>query len=350
MPEDLEGFTCPVPESGSGGSITLAHGEGGRLMRRLIQESVISKVANEYLAPLGDAALLPTDKGRLAFSTDSFVVSPLFFPGGDIGTLAVFGTANDLAVSGARPLWLSLSLIIEEGLALSILERVLASVAQAAKRVGTRIVTGDTKVVPRGAADGLFLNTAGVGDVFFELPGAACLEIGDEILVSGPIGQHGMAVMTSREGLEFDPPPTSDCAPLIDAVVALHQAGIPVRTARDATRGGIAAVLHEWAQASELTLRVNEQELPVTAEVRGACEVLGLDAIYVANEGTMMVAVPSGTADDAVRVLRNVPETARAVRIGEVQARSLASVIVHRAFGPEIPLDEPLGAPLPRIC
>jgi hydrogenase expression/formation protein HypE len=349
MSENLEGFTCPVPDTG-GDRITLAHGEGGRLMRRLIQDSVISKVANEYLTPLGDAAVLPSSSGRLAFSTDSFVVSPMFFPGGDIGTLAVYGTTNDLAVSGASPRWLSLALIVEEGLATAELERVLASIAAAANRVGVQIVTGDTKVVPRGAADRLFVNTAGVGEVFWDLPGAAELEVGDEILVTGPIGQHGMAVMTSREGLEFDPPPSSDCAPLLDAMMALHDSGVPVRAARDATRGGVAAVLHEWAQASNLSVRVDEQQLPVTPEVRGACEVLGLDAVFVANEGTMLVAVPRGSADHAARALRQVPETAQTVRIGEVQARSLAAVIVRRAFGPEIPLDEPLGAPLPRIC
>jgi hydrogenase expression/formation protein HypE len=319
-------------------------------MRRLIQETVLPQVTNEHLAALGDAALLEKVNRPLAMSTDSFVVSPMFFPGGDIGTLAVFGTVNDLAVSGARPLWLSLAFIIEEGLPTEVLQRVLDSLAAAARRVGVQIVTGDTKVVPRGAADGLFINTTGVGEVVFEMDGPQALEVGDEILVSGPIGRHGMAVMTSREGLEFDPPPTSDCGPLVDAVLALQQASIPVRALRDATRGGLAAVLHEWALASHHSLLVDEQTVPVTSEVRGACEVLGLDPIHVANEGTMVVAVPGSATAQALAALRSIPECRGAVRIGEVCSRRLSPVIVRRVLGPEIPLDEPLGAPLPRIC
>ena len=319
-------------------------------MRRLIQQTLLPRLGNEYLAPLGDAAVLPGTGRPLAMTTDSFVVSPLFFPGGDIGTLAVYGTVNDLAVSGARPLWISLAMIIEEGLPIATLQRVLESIASAAARVGVSIVTGDTKVVPRHAADGLFLNTSGIGEIVFPLPGAAALQPGDEILVSGPIGRHGMAVMTSREGLEFTPPPTSDCGPLVDAVNALLHASVRVKALRDATRGGLAAVLHEWAQASHCSLIVQEQDVPVTSEVRGACEVLGLDPMHVANEGTMVVAVPPGQGEAALEALRVAGQSPGAARIGQVATPGLAPVVVRRAFGPEIPLDEPLGAPLPRIC
>lgn len=349
MSGNLTGFACPAPDTG-GDRITLAHGEGGRLMRRLIQQSVLPRLGNDALNSLGDAAILPAANSRLAMSTDSFVVSPLFFPGGDIGKLAVFGTVNDLAVSGAKPLAISLAMIIEEGLPLETLERVLASVASAAEQVGVRVVTGDTKVVPRHAADALFLNTTGIGEVFFPMPGPSGLCEGDEILVTGPVGRHGMAVMACREGLEFNPAPTSDCAPLLEAVTALQQSGLPVRAMRDATRGGLAAVLHEWAQSSRLTMAVQEAQIPVTDEVRGACELLGLDPIHVANEGTMVVAVAPGTGDAAVEVLRRAPYCGGASRIGHVIMRGIAPVVVRRVFGPEIPLDEPLGAPLPRIC
>lgn len=344
-------MSCPVPDAGPTDRITLAHGEGGRLMRRLVRERILPAVGGELLAQLGDAARLPAVSGPLALTTDSFVVTPLFFAGGDIGSLAVYGTVNDLAVSGARPLWISLAVIVEEGFDQATFDRVLASVAAAAKRARVEVVTGDTKVVPRGAADGLFLNTTGVGEILPPpLPGPTGLQTGDVLIVSGPIGCHGMAVMAGREGLQFDPPPTSDSAPLADATAALREAAVPLRAMRDATRGGLGAVLHEWAEASGLTLSVDEHRLPVTPAVRGVCEVLGLDPIHVANEGTMVVAVPADAVDATVEVLRSVPETREATVIGNVQPRGLAPVIVRRALGQAVPLDEPLGSPLPRIC
>ena len=213
------------------------------------------------------------------------------------------------------------------------------------------VVAGDTKVVPRGAADQLFINTTGIGEVVATPPaGPHALEVGDELIVTGPIGRHGMAVMAVREGIEFDPPPRSDSAPLVDAVIALQQSTVPVRALRDATRGGLGAVLHEWAEASGKTLAVEERLLPVLPEVRGACELLGLDPIHVANEGTMVVAVPQGQAGRAIDVLRQVTETAQSVYIGRVESRGLAAVVVERGTGQKIPLDEPIGAPLPRIC
>ena len=329
----------------------LAHGEGGRLMRQLIHRQIVPLIDNEFLRLAGDAAILPAVRGPLALTTDSFVVSPLFFPGGDIGSLAVYGTVNDLAVSGARPLWITLALILEEGLKLDVLERVMTSIATAAKRVGVLVVTGDTKVVPRGAADQLFINTTGVGEITVPPPaGPLTLEVGDELIVTGPIGRHGIAVMTAREGIEFDPAPRSDSAPLVDAVFALQQSAVPVRALRDATRGGLGAVLHEWAEASGKTLAIEERSLPVLPEVRGVCELLGLDPIHVANEGTMVVAVPPGQADRAINVLRRVSETSQSICIGRVASRGLAAVVVGRGAGQMIPLDEPVGAPLPRIC
>lgn len=344
-------LACPVLDSSAVDRILLAHGEGGRLMRKLLREQILPAVESEFLQPAGDAALLPACLGQLAMTTDSFVVSPLFFPGGDIGSLAVYGTVNDLAVAGAVPRWISLALILEEGLELGILQRVLASVAAAAERVGTLVVAGDTKVVPRGAADKLFINTTGIGEVVATPPaGPQALEVGDELIVTGPIARHGMAVMVAREDLALDPPPTSDSAPLVNAVAALQRAEVPVRSLRDATRGGLGAVLHEWAEASGRTLAIGEQQLPVTDEVRGACELLGLDPIHVANEGTMVVAVPSQHVARALEVLHQVDETSQAVVIGRVEARGLAPVVVERATGQIVPLDEPPGAPLPRIC
>jgi hydrogenase expression/formation protein HypE len=341
---------CALPAESEPGSIALAHGEGGRLLRDLLRDEIVPLLRNEFLAAQGDAAVLPPLAGRPVFTTDSFVVSPRFFPGGDLGALVVHGTVNDLAVAGARPRWLSLSLILEEGFPLAELRRLIRSAADAAHITGVSIVTGDTKVVPRGAVDGLFINTAGVGELVFPMPGPSGLSIGDELLVSGPVGRHGMAVLAARESLEFDPPIESDSAPLFPAIDALRQAGIPVKAVRDATRGGVAAVLHEWAEACGLTLAVESAKLPVTDGVRGACELLGLDPLHVACEGTMVIAVPKGTADAAMAVLRSIPVSAYAAQIGDVLARQLAPVVVSRALRRLVPLDEPVGAALPRIC
>jgi hydrogenase expression/formation protein HypE len=347
----IEPLNCPTPAATATDRITLAQGEGGLPMRKLVRDMIMPPLHNEFLLPVGDAAVLPACRGRLALTTDSFVVSPLFFPGGDIGSLAVYGTVNDLAVAGARPLWISLAMIVEEGLELKVLQRVLQSVGVSAARVGVQVVTGDTKVVPHGVADKLFINTTGVGEIVGTPPmGPARLAEGDELIVTGPIGQHGMAVMVAREALAFEPAPTSDSAPLVEAVEALRRAHIPVRSLRDATRGGLAAVLHEWAEASGKTLVVQEASLPVTDEVRGACELLGLDPIHVANEGAMLAAVPAGFAARALHALAGVAETSQATAIGKVESHGLAPVVVQRVSGSVVPLDEPVGAPLPRIC
>jgi hydrogenase expression/formation protein HypE len=341
---------CPVESEGAG-CVTLAHGEGGRLSRRLLQEVILPRLGKRETVSLDDAARLPPLAAQPVFTTDSFVVSPLFFPGGDIGTLAVYGTVNDLVVAGAQPKWLSLALILEEGLPLAVLERVLNSVAGAAKRCGVAVVTGDTKVVPRGAADQLFINTAGLGELLEPAPdGPSAIRSGDELLVSGPIGRHGIAVLAAREQLGFDPPPVSDCGPLLSAANALRTAGIPVRAMRDATRGGLAAVLHEWAAASGCTLSVEESHVPVADDVRGACEVLGLDPLHVACEGTMVIAVPPGWSDAAAVALRQCLESRAAAQIGRAIQRTIAPVTVRRLLGRVQPLEDPAGRLLPRIC
>lgn len=352
MNNETQTWTCPVPTpSADGEVISLAQGDGGAQSRRLIQQQVARILGNDILCRFEDAARLPAMAGEIAFTTDSFVVSPLFFPGGDIGTLAVFGTVNDLVVAGARPRWLSLSLIIEEGLPTELLRRVLDSVANAAKSAGVAVVAGDTKVVPRGAVDQLFLNTSGIGELIEPAPaGPAAIEVGDELLVTGHVGQHGVSILACRENLGFEPPPQTDCASLWEAAQALRDAGVPVRAMRDATRGGVGAVLHEWASACGHTLAIESSAIPMSPEARGICELLGLDPLFLANEGMMVVAVPSGIADRAMTAWLQLSQHQSARRIGEVRARTFSPVVIQRGLGGEQALDEPIGAALPRIC
>jgi hydrogenase expression/formation protein HypE len=343
-------MTCPVPDD-SGDRVLLAHGEGGSLMRRLLAEHILPGLGHHPAAPLDDAAVMPRIDGPLVVSTDAFVVSPLFFPGGDIGTLAVYGTVNDLAVRGAQPLWLTLALVLEEGLPLATLDRVVKSIAAAARRCGVTVVAGDTKVVPRGAADGLFITTTGIGRLAELSPlGPTTIEVGDVLLVSGPVARHGIAVLAVREEMGFDPPPRSDCGPLLDLIASLRAAGIRPRAMRDATRGGVTAVLHEWARDCGRTLVVEESSVPLTADVRGVCELLGLDPLSVANEGTMVVVVGRDDVERTLSALRSATGGEHATRIGEVRAAGVVPVVVRRALGREQPLIEPSGAPLPRIC
>lgn len=345
-------LSCPVSIAANADRITLAHGEGGRLMRALVRERIMKRLGGDRLPLMDDAARLPNIAAPMALTTDSFVVSPLFFPGGDIGSLAVYGTVNDLAVSGAQPLYLTLSLIIEEGFPLPVLDRLLQSVAEAAHRTDVTIVAGDTKVVPHGAADGLFVNTTGVGKLFRSGPlGPASLSEGDVLIVTGSIGRHGIAVLCAREELGLEPPPQSDSAPLIQTTRLLcERLGKNLHAMRDATRGGVAAVLHEWAEASGMTMMVRDHDLPVSADVRGACELLGLDPLHVANEGTMVIAVEGDAAQVALDILHALPEAASAAVIGAVIPRRISPVTIVRQLGSEQSLDEPLGAPLPRIC
>lgn len=342
---------CPFPRDDETGRVVLAHGEGGRATRRLLEEHIFPRLNPAGRPAWEDAAVLPALAGAPVLSTDSFVVSPLFFPGGDIGSLAVYGTVNDLLMRGARPLWLSLSMILEEGLPLSTLDAVVDRIAFAVRRCNVKIIAGDTKVVPRGAADGMFLTTTGLGELRTPSPpGPSTLQIGDAILVSGPIGRHGIAVLSAREQLRFDPPPRSDCGHLSEAIEALYAAGIQPRALRDATRGGVAAVLHEWAQDSGRTLLVDESQVPVGAEVRGVAELLGLDPLSIANEGTFLAAVAPKQAEQALVALRSVELHRRAAIIGVVRETGVTPVVVRRFSGQEQPLLEPNGAPLPRIC
>jgi hydrogenase expression/formation protein HypE len=327
----------------------LAHGEGGRLMRKLLREHIMPILG---VSAVEDAASFTTGGEELAITTDSYVVSPLFFPGGDIGSLAVYGTINDLAVSGVEALCITLGLILEEGLAFNSLDRVLRSVAAAARECDVSVVAGDTKVVPRGAADKLFINTTGVGRYRFEKRlSSASIQEGDVLLVSGPIGQHGVAVLAARESLEMSPNPWSDSAALHHACAALQGAlGSDLRAMRDATRGGVSAVLHEWADASNKTMKLDPSKIPVSDEVRGVCELLGLDPLYVANEGTFVAAVAPTATDKAIEILRSLHVSKSATAIGCVMSQHSSPVVIERMLGVLQPVDEPSGAPLPRIC
>ena len=318
-------------------------------MRRLLRERV-----GRWLGPgplVHDGALVEVSGGTAAFTTDSFVVSPLFFPGGDLGRLAVCGTANDLAMCGARPLALSLSLILEEGLPLETLDRLLQSVAETAEQAGVRVVTGDTKVVERGKADGVFMNTAGLGA---PLPGARVhprrLSAGDVILVTGDLGRHGMAVMAARSGLGLELDLPSDVAPVFPAIAALLERGIDLRCARDPTRGGLVSVLHEWAEASGLGAELDETAVPVCPEVAAAAELLGLDPWLLACEGRAVLAVPEAEVQAALDALRAVPVSAGAAVIGRLREGGGGPVIARGPWGTRRLVDLPDGELLPRIC
>jgi hydrogenase expression/formation protein HypE len=342
---------CPAPGP-PGDRILLAHGEGARLTRRLVRDVLLAAFDNEFLRPMSDAAVLPAVDGRLALTTDSYVVSPLVFPGGDIGALAVHGTVNDLAVCGAVPLYLSLGLIVEEGLPVETLRRVVHSVRGSARACRVDVVTGDTKVVPRGAADGLFVNTTGVGRLGPGVDlGAHRIRAGDRVLVSGTIGDHGIAVLAAREGLDLKPEIRSDTAPLHGLVRSLLDGcGADVHFLRDPTRGGLSAALHEASEAAGLTFVLDEAALPLSEPVRGACEILGLDPLYVANEGKLLAVVAPGAAERSLACLRQDPLGASAAVVGEVTGDAPAQVLVRGPLGLVRVLDEPSGAPLPRIC
>jgi hydrogenase expression/formation protein HypE len=348
-------WQCPPSLDMPVGQVTLLHGEGGRASREFLRRWVHAKfpavVGAAAEGGWSDAARLDRESSSLAFSTDSFVVTPLFFPGGDIGRLAVVGTANDLAMVGAQPRWLSLSLMIEEGLPLATLDRVLESVRVTSEELSVTVVTGDTKVLPRGSVDQLYLNTSGIGQWRLSTYSQARqLTPGDELLVSGPIGQHGMAVLAARESLGLSSDLQSDCGSLWPVVAALQAENVPYKLLRDATRGGVAAVLHEWAESSGLTMAIDERRIPVSAAVRGMSELLGIDPLFVANEGTMVMAVPAGYGERCVAICHQLPIGRQAAGIGRVEVRAVAPVTVVRALGRPLPLDEPIAALLPRIC
>lgn len=329
-------------------TISMDHGGGGLKARRLV-EGILRYFGSSYLKPLDDGAVLPWEDGRLAFTTDTYVVAPLFFPGGDIGRLAVCGTVNDLSVMGARPSFISCALVLEEGLDGEVLEKVLESIALTAEEAGVEVVTGDTKVVEGGTGFGLFVNTAGVGPVLVEL-GLHKVSPGDAILVSGTVGQHGMAVLAAREGLEFEGEIRSDCAPVNSLVEALLDACPSVKFLRDPTRGGLAGTLWEVAKGTELGVEVLEEKVPISQEVSGLCELLGIDPLYSANEGRIVAIVPYEERDEALRALRDHPLGRDAEIVGGVVEEHPGKVILRTRAGGRRLMDLPAGDPLPRIC
>jgi hydrogenase expression/formation protein HypE len=353
MPKDFS-LTCPVP-LGDHDTVQLAHGGGGRLMRALIEGLFLPAFAAgdpaRQQVPPHDSAVVVVDGTRLAFTTDSFVVSPLFFPGGDIGKLAVYGTVNDLAMAGARPLYLSAGFILEEGLEIAILRRVVASMCAAAREVGVRIVTGDTKVVDRGKGDGMFINTAGIGLVPKGVE-ISPLRVapGDAILVSGDLGRHGMAIMSVREGLGFEGALESDCAPLAGLVEALLAAGGDIHCLRDLTRGGLAAALNEIAEHARVGIELEEAAIPVAGPVAGACELLGLDPLYVANEGRLVAFVPAEAADRVLEILQSHPAAPGAAVVGTVTDGHPGLVELRNLLGGGRIVDLFSGEQMPRIC
>lgn len=346
------GPVCPIPISDYP-VITLAHGGGGRLTRQLIDRMFRVAHANPWLDEQHDGALLEAPPpGHLpAFTTDSFVVSPLFFPGGDIGHLAVCGTVNDLAMTGAVPRYLSCALVIEEGFAMQDLWRVVTSMAATARLAGVQVVTGDTKVVARGQADALFINTAGVGYVPIEQAvRPAAIRPGDAILLSGDVGRHGIAIMACREGLEFETTIESDCAPLNAQTRALLDAGIEVHALRDLTRGGLATACVELCRA-DLCIHLDERAIPVREDVRGGCELLGLDPLYVANEGRFVAFVAAGDAERALQILATTgPADTGPAQVGTVRKTPAGRAVLRTVTGSERVLDMLSGEQLPRIC
>lgn len=340
---------CPLPLDHQD-SVQMAHGGGGRKMQRLIQDEFLAAFSGEGHTP-HDAAVLDLPPGRLAFTTDSFVVHPLEFPGGDIGKLAVYGTSNDLAMAGARPHSLSCAFILEEGMPMELLRRIVASMKAAADEVGVRIVTGDTKVVDRGKGDGLYINTAGVGVVPEGLSvHPTQVQPGDRLLVSGDLGRHGVAVLSVREGLAFEEPVESDCGDLSHLVRALVEADCVPHCLRDLTRGGLASALNEIAGERGVDIQVEETSVPVSESVRGACEVLGLDPLYVANEGRLVAILPEADAERALEIFRELPGGEGAALVGTVLAEGRGRVHLQGAFGTSRLLDLLSGEQLPRIC
>ena len=348
----IKDFTlaCPVPITDYP-TVTLAHGGGGKLMHQLIERMILPAFQSPLLETRHDGAVFALGGARLAFTTDSYVVHPLFFPGGDIGSLAINGTVNDLSMCGARPVYLSCGLILEEGLPMETLWAVVQSLKQSAEVAGVQLVTGDTKVVDRGKGDGVFINTAGVGIVEHDLTVApSSVKAGDVVLLSGDVGRHGIAIMAMRQGLEFESQIESDCAPLNGAVQALIDGKINVHCLRDLTRGGLGTTLIEIAEATGLQIMIEETKIPVREDVAGACEVLGFDPLYLANEGRMIAFVPESEVDRALELLRSDPNTSGAVPIGRVTEDRGGIVKMKSRIGTTRIIDTLSGEQLPRIC
>jgi hydrogenase expression/formation protein HypE len=340
---------CPIPLSDYP-QIQLAHGGGGKLMHQLIENMFVPAFANSLLGERHDGAVFGVGNARLAFTTDSYVVKPLFFPGGDIGTLAVNGTVNDLAMCGARPLYLSVGFILEEGLETEKLWRIVQSMKRAAAEAGVALVTGDTKVVDRGKGDEIFINTAGVGVVEHDLAiGPKQVRPGDAIILSSDIGRHGIAIMAAREGLEFETAIESDCAPLASLVYSLIDGGIRIHCIRDLTRGGLASALVEITEGCGYQINIEESKIAVREDVQGACEILGFDPMYLANEGRFVLFVPGEDADRALEILKKHPQGESSSLIGAVSDEPEGVVLKSRIGASRI-VDMFTGEQLPRIC
>jgi hydrogenase expression/formation protein HypE len=348
---EMQGAVCPVPLQHDD-HVVLGHGSGGKLTQKLIDRYFYPPFENPFLLQGNDSAVMQWPQGgRLAFSTDSHIVSPLFFPGGDIGRLAVSGTVNDLLMVGARPLWLTAGFLLEEGLELSVVEKVAASMRAAADEAGIQIVAGDTKVVQRGKADGLFVNTSGVGVVpdGRQISGSRA-EPGDAVLLSGTLGDHGIAVLAARGELDFEAQVVSDVAPLTELVNAMHATGADVHVLRDPTRGGLATSLNEIARQSDVGIEIDEGSIPVSPAVEAACEMLGFDPLYVANEGKLVAIVPDAQADAMLDAMQATPHGRMARRIGRVTAEPMGRVLMRTALGARRVVDVLSGELLPRIC
>ena len=346
----LAHLSCPIPFA-TKDTILLGHGSGGRLSSDLMRSIFLPAFENPVLARLDDQATVSVNGTRLAFTTDTYVVKPLFFPGGDIGSLAVHGTVNDLAMGGATPLFLSAAFIVEEGLSIEVLRRVVTSLQAAARNAGVEIVTGDTKVVERGSGDQLFINTSGIGSVPNHLwLSANRARPGDRVLLSGSIGEHGIAILAQREGLEFECPVKSDSAPLHTLVADMLNVSYEIRCMRDPTRGGVSSALNEIAEQSRVGIQLEEDVIPIREEVRGACEMLGLDPLYVANEGKLIAIVAPEAADAVLQAMRRNPLGKNAQIIGTVNESSFPLVTMRTALGTSRMVDMLAGDQLPRIC
>lgn len=351
--EGLDGMNCPVPLP-AGDRVLIGHGSGGRLSAELVRDIFLPAMPGKELARLNDQAVVNVPGTRLAFTTDSFVVKPLFFPGGDIGSLAVYGTVNDLAMGGAKPLYLSVAFILEEGFSLNALRRIAESIQKAASKCGVEVVTGDTKVVERDCGDEVFINTAGIGIVPVDVNlSAEKARPGDFILVNGPLGDHGVAIMARREGLEFETTIRSDSAPLhtlVAAMLDVDRERLPIHCMRDPTRGGLSSTLNEIAGQSHVGMLIEEQEIPIREEVKGACELLGLDPLYVANEGKLVAFVHPDSAVEVLKAMRDHPLGRGAQIIGAVTDEYPGIVTLKTRLGTERIVDMLAGDQLPRIC
>ena len=346
----IDGWVCPMPLRDQP-NIVMGHGGGGKLSAELIEHLFLPAFRNEHLDGLGDASVLDVPPGKIAMSTDSFVVRPRIFPGGNIGELAINGTVNDVAMAGADPKYISVAMILEEGMPIDELAWLVQAMAKAAETAGVQLVTGDTKVVDKGHGDGVYINTTGIGvlrdgvDIH-----PRNVQPGDAVLVNGTIGDHGMAIMSVREGLEFESTIRSDTAALNHLVAALLDEGLDVRAMRDPTRGGLAATLNEFAVAADVGVVVEERSLPVDRAVASACEMLGMDPFYVANEGKVVVVVPDDQAERALEIMRRNELGEKAVRIGEIVANHPGLVVAKTAIGATRVVDTQVGEQLPRIC